>query len=270
MKSSAILSAQSKLAILLLVITFGTSSLSGCALGTAAIYGVAVVVAIPVQATGNAIGGAIQEDKRKAAMEAQMEGERIMQMEVAEARAEQGVLDASPQHSESEASSPREITATRDLTIALLPADGWALAGAGSSATTEARIHEFARKLLSESGHPFVDRSDEDYYYRGVLWTGGHSNKKLNIPYAVAEGQKLKVDGVLTFKYIVRGIGGAYSVDVDVSLVDVATGRVYSESGKSKKARANTESVQYSFVRFYGLVFPGPSESARVGAGSSD
>ena len=152
----------------------------------------------------------------------------------------------------------KEIRAPEQLTIALLPADGWSLAGAGSSTTTEARIHKFARKLLTESGHPMVDRGSEDHYYRGRVWTGGGANKELDPGYAANEGRRLGADAVLTFKYIVRGIGGAYTVDVEVVLVDVTTGRVYRKAGRSDVLKKNTEDALNSFVEEKRVIVSAP------------
>jgi len=140
------------------------------------------------------------------------------------------------------------LSAGGSVKIALLPADGWALASASSSSVTEEELHKLARETLVESGQVIVDRSQKEGYYRGNVWTGAGWSKELNLAYAVGEGRKLKVDGILTFKYLVRGIGGAYIVETDVTLIDVATGRVYHESGTSRDTRKNTESVLDAFL----------------------
>jgi hypothetical protein len=159
----------------------------------------------------------------------------------------------------------REIRVPEQLRIALLPADGWSLAGSGNSASAERRLHQFAREILIESGHPVVDRGEEANYYRGKIWAGGHSsNRKLNVAYAVSEGRKLEADGVLTFKYILRGNKGGYNADVDVVLVDVATSHVYQASGSSKALRGNTEHVLHLFVKSDRVVVAGSRQPASI------
>jgi hypothetical protein len=136
--------------------------------------------------------------------------------------------------------------------IALLPADGWYLTQGSSDAITEGKIQELARKTLAESGQVIVDRSDLESYYRGSIWAGTGSKKQLDLTYAVAEGKKLQVDGVLTFKYLKRLNYEPHIIEIDVTLIDVATSRVYRASGKIDSIKNDTETVLRSFMRSKG------------------
>lgn len=265
------------------MIAFGSGALSGC-LAEAAVYVIAIPIAAVADAAGSAVQGSINETRREQAIEAKAEGERIFQSEILEARVNDGAtaVNTKPVAVGSASTSwasedALDVNAVREdsrppeqLTIALLPADGWSLAGSSSSAATEERIHGFARKMVKDRGLSLVDRSREDSYYRGELWTGGSVNKKLNMVYAVSEGQRLGADGVLTFSYVLRGNKGGYNADIEVVLVDVETDRVYGESGNSKVLKVNTERALRYFEEEHRVLAASsprrqPEESLKVG-----
>jgi hypothetical protein len=209
------------------------TGLTGCIVGEAAVYGAAVVVAVPIQAASDGVHETIQEHKRQVALEADAEGERIFQSEIAEARANQGKADESARAGKTGLSAEASMAFGRKLRVALFPmAD---LLDSRFDATLYDYVHQ--RVELSPDMDLVYSEYDERFERgragsEGDVWGGSFTQKNSNWP-AIREGTvRVGADAAVLVVYKKRTAGWyAEEFNFSIFIEDIATDRTVTLQG---------------------------------------